>query len=71
MTRGSKANYSAKQKRKAQHIEAYYEQQGLSAREAVKRAWATVNKQTGGAAKSTSNAKRGRGRPKGSKNKVK
>jgi plasmid stabilization system protein ParE len=34
-----------KQKRKAEHIEASYEDRGLSKEEAEARAWATVNKQ--------------------------
>ncbi|ROM96955.1 Rho termination factor N-terminal domain-containing protein [Pseudomonas brassicacearum] len=48
MTRGSKAKYTAEQKRKAAHIEASYEDKGLSKEEAQARAWATVNKQSGG-----------------------
>jgi plasmid stabilization system protein ParE len=49
MPRGSKASYSPKQKRKAEHIEEGYEDRGLSRKEAERRAWATVNKQDGGA----------------------
>lgn len=49
MPRGSKDKYSDKQKRMAQHIEEGYEEKGVSEDEAEKRAWATVNKQTGGA----------------------
>jgi hypothetical protein len=49
MARGSKKNYSSKQKRQASHIEEGYEKRGTSKKEAKKRAWATVNKQTGGA----------------------
>lgn len=49
MPRGSKDKYSDKQKRMAQHIEEGYEDKGVSEDEAEKRAWATVNKQTGGA----------------------
>ncbi|MFK3940256.1 termination factor Rho [Pseudomonas monteilii] len=48
MAQGSKAKYTDKQKRKAEHIEAGYEDKGLSKAEAEKRAWATVNKQSGG-----------------------
>lgn len=43
---GSK--YTAKQERKAKHIEEGYEEKGVSEKEAKKRAWATVNKQDGG-----------------------
>ena len=48
MPRGDKSRYTAKQKRKAEHIEESYEERGLDAREAEARAWATVNKQSGG-----------------------
>jgi hypothetical protein len=48
---GSKAKYSSKQKRKAAHIEESYEDKGLSEGEAERRAWATVNKQSGGGEK--------------------
>lgn len=48
MPRGSKEKYTEKQKRKAEHIEESYEQKGVSAEEAEARAWATVNKQSGG-----------------------
>jgi hypothetical protein len=48
MPRGSKAKYTAEQKRKAAHIEASYEEKGVSKDEAEARAWATVNKQSGG-----------------------
>lgn len=51
MPRGDKGKYTAKQKRKAEHIEESYEQQGLSKDEAAARAWATVNKQSGGGEK--------------------
>lgn len=47
--RGSKASYSAKQKRMARHIEEGYEKKGASAKKAGRIAWATVNKETGGA----------------------
>lgn len=56
MPRGSKAAYSSKQKRKARHIEEGYEERGLSEKEAERRAWATVNKQDGGAKKKKSAA---------------
>jgi hypothetical protein len=48
MPRGSKAKYTDKQKRKAEYIEKSYEQKGLSKKTAESRAWATVNKQSGG-----------------------
>jgi plasmid stabilization system protein ParE len=48
MPRGSKARYTDKQKRQAEHIEEGYEKQGVSHQEAEARAWATVNKMTGG-----------------------
>ena len=48
MPRGSKAKYSTKQKRQAEHIEEGYESRGLPKRESQRRAWATVNKITGG-----------------------
>lgn len=48
MARGSKAKYTGKQKRQARKIEQGYEQRGVSRREAERRAWATVNKMTGG-----------------------
>lgn len=48
MAQGSKRKYTAKQKRKAAHIEESYERRGISEKEAERRAWATVNKQDGG-----------------------
>jgi len=51
MPRGDKSDYSEKQKRKAEHIEQSYEQRSLSSDEAEARAWATVNKQSGGGEK--------------------
>lgn len=51
MPRGDKSAYSAKQKRKAEHIEDSYEEHGLDRKEAEARAWATVNKQSGGGEK--------------------
>lgn len=47
MAKGDKSKYTAKQKRKADHIEEGYEKRGMSKREAERRAWATVNKQDG------------------------
>lgn len=54
MPRGDKSKYSNKQKRKAQHIEEGYEARGVSEDEAERRAWATVNKESGGGNKSGS-----------------
>ena len=51
MARGDKSKYTAKQKRMAEHIEEGYEKRGVSHDEAEARAWATVNKQTGGGQK--------------------
>jgi len=54
MPRGDKSSYTDKQKRQAEHIEEGYEDRGLSKDEAERRAWATVNKMTGGGKKSGS-----------------
>jgi len=54
MARGSKSKYTGKQKRKAEHIEQGYEKRGTSKKEAERRAWATVNKESGGGKKSGS-----------------
>lgn len=54
MPRGDKSKYSDKQKRKAEHIEEGYEGRGISEKEAERRAWATVNKESGGGNKSGS-----------------
>ena len=51
MPRGSKASYSGKQKREASHIEQGYKKRGVSSKESKRRAWATVNKMTGGGKK--------------------
>jgi hypothetical protein len=51
MPRGSKASYSDKQKRQAHHIEDSERKQGRSGKSAERIAWATVNKQDGGAKK--------------------
>jgi plasmid stabilization system protein ParE len=59
MPRGDKSSYTDKQKRQAEHIEEGYEHRGVSEGEAERRAWATVNKETGGGKKSGS----GRGQP--------
>src|SRR3954453_17481666 len=58
MPQGDKGKYTGKQKRKAEHIEEGYEKRGVSRKEAESRAWATVNKESGGGNKSGS----GRGR---------
>ncbi|HEU4660799.1 MAG TPA: plasmid stabilization protein [Pseudolabrys sp.] len=58
MPRGDKSSYTDKQKRKAEHIEEGYEDRGVSQEEAERRAWATVNKESGGGKRSGS----GRGR---------
>ena len=59
MPRGDKSKYTDKQKRKAAHIAESYEDRGVPVSEAEARAWATVNKESGGGNKSGS----GRGVP--------
>jgi plasmid stabilization system protein ParE len=59
MPRGDKSKYTDKQKRKAAHIEEGYRERGVSEDEAERRAWATVNRESGGGNKSGS----GRGVP--------
>jgi hypothetical protein len=59
MPRGDKLAYTDKQKRQAEHIEVGYESRGIPEDEAERRAWATVNKETGGGRKNGS----GRGKP--------
>ena len=54
MPQGDKGKYTDKQKRKAEHIEEGYEKKGVSKKEAESRAWATVNKESGGGKKSGS-----------------
>ena len=54
MPRGDKSSYTDKQKRQAEHIEEGYEERGVPDDEAERRAWATVNKMTGGGKKSGS-----------------
>jgi plasmid stabilization system protein ParE len=51
MPQGSKDKYTDKQKRQAEHIEESYEDKGVSDAEAKRRAWATVNKDSGGGEK--------------------
>jgi plasmid stabilization system protein ParE len=59
MPRGEKTKYTEKQERKADHIAEGYESRGVPEGEAERRAWATVNKESGGGKKSGS----GRGKP--------
>ena len=59
MPQGDKSAYTDKQKRKAEHIEESYEERGVPEKEAERRAWATVNKESGGGKESGS----GRGKP--------
>jgi plasmid stabilization system protein ParE len=59
MPRGDKSRYTDKQIRKADHIAESYKARGVAAEEAEGRAWATVNKESGGGNKSGS----GRGTP--------
>src|SRR5262249_7215478 len=54
MPRGDKSSYTNKQKRMAEHIEEGYEERGIPNKEAERRAWATVNKETHGGKKSGS-----------------
>ena len=57
MPQADKPSYTDKQKRQAAHIEAGYENRGLSTKSAEARARATVNKLSGGAKKSGSGRK--------------
>ena len=59
MPRGDKSAYTDKRKRQAAHIEEGYEKRGVPPKEAARRAWAMVNKETGGGKKSGC----GRGKP--------
>jgi len=58
MSQGDKSSYTDKQKRQARHIEAGYEKKGVSAKAAESRAWATVNKLSGGGKLSGSGRKK-------------
>ena len=60
MPRGDKSKYTEKQIRQAEHIEQGYEERGVPEEEAEARAWATVNKMTGGGKKPGGS---GRGKP--------
>ena len=51
MARGSRNSYTSKQTRQAAHIEKGYEKRGVKKKTAKARAWATVNKETGGGKK--------------------
>jgi len=52
MPQGDKSSYTDKQKRQAADIEAGYVEKGFSPKTAAARAWATVNKLSGGGKKS-------------------
>ena len=54
MPKGNKGKYTDKQKRQAEHIAEGYKKSGTSAKEAKRRAYATVNKETGGGKKTGS-----------------
>lgn len=58
MPRGQKSVYTAKQKRQARKIEKAYETHGVPEKVAAARAWATVNKLSGGGKLSGSGRKR-------------
>jgi hypothetical protein len=58
MPQGDKSRYTDKQKRQAKHIEARFEKKGLSTKASQGRAWATVNKLSGGGKKSGSRRKK-------------
>jgi len=59
MPRGEKTKYTGKQERQAEHIEKGYKERGVGEKEAERRAWATVNKTSGGGKKSGA----GKGKP--------
>lgn len=54
MPQGDKDKYTDKQKRQADHIKDGYVEQGVPKEEAEAKAWATVNKISGGGEKSGS-----------------
>lgn len=64
MSQGDKSSYTDKQQRQAAHIEKSYEERGVSKGEAEQRAWATVNKESGGGKKSGSGRKTASGKTK-------
>jgi hypothetical protein len=53
------SKYTAKQQRKAGHIEESFKKKGVPAGEAESRAWATVNKQDGGGKNPGGSGRRG------------
>jgi len=57
MPQGDKSKYTDKQKRQAAHIEEGYEKKGVGTKTAEARAWATVNKESGGGKKGGSGSK--------------
>lgn len=57
MSAGDKRAYTDKQKRQASNIADSYQARGTDTSEAASRAWATVNKQTGGGKQSGSGRK--------------
>ncbi len=59
MPSGDKSSYTAKQIRQAAHIEKSYEKKGVGEKAAEARAWATVNKHSGGGKKRGSGRKQG------------
>jgi hypothetical protein len=59
MPQGDKSSYTDKQKRQAAHIEDGYRKNGMSVKSAGARAWATVNKLTGGGRKTGSGRRKG------------
>ncbi len=59
MPSGDKSSYTDKQKRQARHIGQSYEDKGVPEEEAEARAWATVNKLSGGGKKSGGGRRRG------------
>lgn len=61
MPQGDKSSYTAKQKRKASHIEDSYRKRGVGKKTAEERAWRTVNKQDGGAKKKSSSTRKSSG----------
>lgn len=58
MPRGDKSKYTEKQKRQAEHIAEGYEDRGVSKKTAQARAWATVNKESGGGKQSGAGRKK-------------
>jgi plasmid stabilization system protein ParE len=58
MAQGSKDKYTEEQKEKARRIEESYENRGVPKAQAEGRAWATVNKQSGGGEKAGGSGKK-------------